>query len=248
MSKARLVITAVTRAHQPVAQVAREYDVARSWIYELLARYREEGEAAFQPRSRRHAGRLHHIGVGRTYAGTYVLILAEDLNIRIIDAATGEILRDFVLDPTKDYQPTGRPPGRLRSRSSAGSLPRRERTDHGEQLPLPNAVSAGSDIRASLASSATWLVGWAGTSHTPSMQTAAVGTWSSTIRSISVLLMRPLRPSARLAVAGRPRTSMGPARLRRRTGLRTRRTAHPGCRAVEHGPGLPGHRRRAGRP
>jgi hypothetical protein len=27
--------------------------VARSWVYELLARYRQEGESAFEPRSRR---------------------------------------------------------------------------------------------------------------------------------------------------------------------------------------------------
>jgi transposase len=52
MSKARLVITAVTVERRPVAQVARDYGVARSWIYELLARYRLEGEAAFEPRSR----------------------------------------------------------------------------------------------------------------------------------------------------------------------------------------------------
>jgi transposase len=52
MSKARLVITAVTIEHRPVAQVARDYGVARSWIYTLLARYRIEGEAAFEPRSR----------------------------------------------------------------------------------------------------------------------------------------------------------------------------------------------------
>lgn len=32
-----------------------------------------------------------------------------DLNIRIINAATGEVLRDFELDPTRDYQPTGAP-------------------------------------------------------------------------------------------------------------------------------------------
>jgi transposase len=35
------------------AEVARSYGVARSWIYALLARYRAEGEAAFEPRSRR---------------------------------------------------------------------------------------------------------------------------------------------------------------------------------------------------
>ena len=53
MSKARLVITAVTVEKRPVSEVARSYGVARSWIYALLARHRAEGEAAFEPRSRR---------------------------------------------------------------------------------------------------------------------------------------------------------------------------------------------------
>jgi transposase InsO family protein len=53
MSKARLVITAVVIEKRPVAEVAATYQVARSWIYELLARYRAEGDAAFEPRSRR---------------------------------------------------------------------------------------------------------------------------------------------------------------------------------------------------
>ena len=53
MSKARLVITAVVVEKRPVREVARDYGVARSWVYELLARYRAEGEAAFEPRSRR---------------------------------------------------------------------------------------------------------------------------------------------------------------------------------------------------
>jgi transposase len=53
MSKARLVITAVTVEKRPVSEVARTYGVARSWVYALLARYRAEGEAAFEPRSRR---------------------------------------------------------------------------------------------------------------------------------------------------------------------------------------------------
>jgi hypothetical protein len=33
MSKARLVITAVTAEKRPVSEVARSYGVARSWIY-----------------------------------------------------------------------------------------------------------------------------------------------------------------------------------------------------------------------
>jgi hypothetical protein len=59
-------------------------------------------------------GRLHHIGVGRTLSGTDVLLLVQDLHIRVIHAATGELLRDLVLDPRKNYQPTGRPPGPAR--------------------------------------------------------------------------------------------------------------------------------------
>ena len=56
----------------------------------------------------RVAGRLHHIGVGRTHARTHVLLLIDDLHVRVIAATTGELLRDLILDPTKDYQPTGR--------------------------------------------------------------------------------------------------------------------------------------------
>jgi hypothetical protein len=63
----------------------------------------------------RHHGRLHHIGIGRTHARTHVrthlLLLVQDLHIRVIHAATGELLRELTLDPTRDYQPTGRPPG-----------------------------------------------------------------------------------------------------------------------------------------
>jgi transposase InsO family protein len=59
----------------------------------------------------RHGGRLYHIGVGRTHARTHVLLLVQDLDVRIIDAATGELLRQLTLDPSRNYQPTGRPPG-----------------------------------------------------------------------------------------------------------------------------------------
>jgi transposase InsO family protein len=59
----------------------------------------------------RHQGRLYSIGIGRTHARTRVIVLVQDLSIRIIDAATGELLRDLVLDPSKRYQGTGRPPG-----------------------------------------------------------------------------------------------------------------------------------------
>jgi transposase InsO family protein len=53
VSKARLVITAVVVEGRRPAEVATTYGVARSWVYELVARYRSEGDAAFEPRSRR---------------------------------------------------------------------------------------------------------------------------------------------------------------------------------------------------
>jgi hypothetical protein len=59
----------------------------------------------------RVAGRLRHIGVGRTYARTDIILLVQDLHVRIVDAATGELLRELTIDPRRDYQPTGRPPG-----------------------------------------------------------------------------------------------------------------------------------------
>src|SRR5215470_3712241 len=53
MSKARLVITAVTVEGLSQGEAARRYGVSQGWISRLLARYRAEGEAAFEPRSRR---------------------------------------------------------------------------------------------------------------------------------------------------------------------------------------------------
>ena len=62
----------------------------------------------------RHNSRLHHIGVGRPLTGTRVSLLVEDLHIRIIDRDTGELLRELSLDPTRDFQPRGVPPGPVR--------------------------------------------------------------------------------------------------------------------------------------
>ncbi|WP_191500061.1 integrase core domain-containing protein, partial [Mycobacterium simulans] len=53
MSKARLVITAVVVEGRSQSEVAREYGASQGWISKLVARYRLDGEAAFEPRSRR---------------------------------------------------------------------------------------------------------------------------------------------------------------------------------------------------
>jgi len=57
--------------------------------------------------SLRHHGRLHHIGVGRTHARTPILMLINGLDIRIIHATTGQIIRELILNPAVDYQAQG---------------------------------------------------------------------------------------------------------------------------------------------
>ena len=68
----------------------------------------------------RHNSRLHHIGIGKQHTGTYVVLLVDDLHIRVINATTGEVLRDLTLDPTKDYQGTGKPPGPPPKKQASG--------------------------------------------------------------------------------------------------------------------------------
>jgi transposase InsO family protein len=55
--------------------------------------------------SLRRAGRMHHIGIGRAHAGTNVVLLIDNLDIRVIATHTGELLRHLTLDPTRGYQP-----------------------------------------------------------------------------------------------------------------------------------------------
>lgn len=57
----------------------------------------------------RIAGQLRHIGIGRTYARTRVILLVQDLHVRVVHAATGELLRELIVDPSKDYQPLNPP-------------------------------------------------------------------------------------------------------------------------------------------
>jgi transposase InsO family protein len=55
----------------------------------------------------RHDSRLHHIGLGRRLIGMRVLALIDGLHVRVL-TEDGELLRDLILDPTRDYQPHGR--------------------------------------------------------------------------------------------------------------------------------------------
>ena len=53
MSMARLVITAVTVEGRTKSSVARDYGITRFWVQTLVKRFAAEGQAAFEPHSRR---------------------------------------------------------------------------------------------------------------------------------------------------------------------------------------------------
>jgi transposase InsO family protein len=55
----------------------------------------------------RYNSHLHHIGLSKRRRGTKVTILINDRDIRILDHATGTLIRKLTLDPTRDYQPRG---------------------------------------------------------------------------------------------------------------------------------------------
>src|SRR5215813_7705790 len=53
MGLARYLVEAVVLEGRSVTELARGHGVSRFWIYKLLARYREGGYPALEPRSRR---------------------------------------------------------------------------------------------------------------------------------------------------------------------------------------------------
>jgi transposase InsO family protein len=53
VGKTRFVVETHLRTGRPVAELAAQYEVDRSWVYRRLARYRREGEAGLDPKSRR---------------------------------------------------------------------------------------------------------------------------------------------------------------------------------------------------
>jgi hypothetical protein len=56
-------------------------------------------------------GTMHHIALGRTLDGTPVIMLIHHLDVRIIHATTGEVIRTLTINPERRYHGTGRPPG-----------------------------------------------------------------------------------------------------------------------------------------
>jgi len=55
----------------------------------------------------RYNSRLHHIGLSKHLRGTNVIVLIDDLNVRVLNKNTATLIRKLTLDPTRDYQPRG---------------------------------------------------------------------------------------------------------------------------------------------
>jgi transposase InsO family protein len=56
----------------------------------------------------RYRSKLLHLGIGRRYIGTQVMLLVADRDVRVINQ-DGELLAQFTIDPTKTYQTQQRP-------------------------------------------------------------------------------------------------------------------------------------------
>ena len=54
---------------------------------------------------------LHHIGIGRHLHRTPIIMLVDDLDVRVIHATTGETIRTLTIDPNRRYHGTGKPIG-----------------------------------------------------------------------------------------------------------------------------------------
>jgi transposase len=130
MGLARYVVEAVVVEGRSAREVARAHGISKSWIYELLARFRAGGYAALEPRSRRPRSCPHetpswlveeivklraelerggHDAGPQTIASHLarqhdIKLLIADRDIRIVDQH-GQLIRQLTLDPTRNYQP-----------------------------------------------------------------------------------------------------------------------------------------------
>ena len=89
MSLRRSVILSVTVEGLTQAETARRYEVSESFVSRLLARYRAEGAAAFEPRSRRPRTSPTAIAVGTV---ELILNLREQLTGDGFDAGPATIV------------------------------------------------------------------------------------------------------------------------------------------------------------
>jgi transposase InsO family protein len=97
MSKAQLVITAVVLEGRSKSEVARDYDVSRTWVQQLVKRYESEGAAAFEPHSRRPHHSPQVVGAA---VEDKIVRLRKTLAKQGYDAGAATIAEHLTRDPT----------------------------------------------------------------------------------------------------------------------------------------------------
>jgi transposase InsO family protein len=96
MSKAQLVITAVVLEGRSKSEVARDYEVSRWWVQQLVRRYQAEGNAAFTARSRRPHTSPHAI---TAQLEDKIVRLRKTLDKAGFDAGAATIAEHLARDP-----------------------------------------------------------------------------------------------------------------------------------------------------
>ena len=51
----------------------------------------------------RHAGKMHHLGIGAKHRGKRVLALVDDTTVTVVHLDTSEVLSDHTIDPARSY-------------------------------------------------------------------------------------------------------------------------------------------------
>jgi len=88
MGRARYLVDAVVVGGQSPNELARSHAISRSWLFELLRRFREGGYPAIEPRSRRPHSCSHQVG---PEAQTTILALRQELTAAGDDAGAHSI-------------------------------------------------------------------------------------------------------------------------------------------------------------
>ena len=94
MEVARFLVEAVVLGKQSPNQLARDYPISRSWLFELLARYRREGPSALEPRPRRRARTRNQVAQAVVNA---ILELRAELSAAGLDAGPETIRQHLIV-------------------------------------------------------------------------------------------------------------------------------------------------------
>ena len=53
---------------------------------------------------------MHKLGIGRGYAGERVIVLVDQTTVTVTHKASGEVLGEYAIEPTRKYWPKAKNP------------------------------------------------------------------------------------------------------------------------------------------